>query len=73
MNDEDKKQYNWDKSTLIKLEYPISPDWLQQALRNGMQRQRVAAAVELAMANLGQPLFEVRAPGFRQKKLLNVK
>lgn len=50
---------------------PITPDWLQQVLRNGKQRQRAAAAIELAMASPGQPLFEVRAPGFRQKKILN--
>jgi uncharacterized protein (TIGR02270 family) len=50
---------------------PISPEWLQQVLRNGLQRQRAAAALELAMRQPGQPLFEVRAPGFRQKEMLN--
>jgi hypothetical protein len=28
--------------------------------------------MELAMMNPGQPLFEVRAPGFRQKKILGL-
>jgi uncharacterized protein (TIGR02270 family) len=49
---------------------PMSPAWLQDVLRNGMQRQRAAAALELAMHQPGQPLFEVRAPGFRQQQLL---
>ena len=49
---------------------PITEEWLQQVLRIGRQRQRAAAALELAMLNPGQPLFEVRAPGFRQKELL---
>jgi uncharacterized protein (TIGR02270 family) len=49
---------------------PMSPAWLQDVLRNGMQRQRAAAALELAMRQPGQPLFEVRAPGFRQQQLL---
>jgi uncharacterized protein (TIGR02270 family) len=50
---------------------PISIGWLQDVLRNGMQRQRAAAALELAMWQPGQPLFEVRAPGFRQQQLLS--
>jgi uncharacterized protein (TIGR02270 family) len=45
---------------------PMSEDWLQQVLRIGRQRQRAAAALELAVRQPGQPLFEVRAPGFRQ-------
>lgn len=49
---------------------PITDEWLQQVLRVGRQRQRAAAALELAMLNPGQPLFEVRAPGFRQQQIL---
>ncbi len=64
-------QSNFRSGTRYLLGQPISPEWLQQVLRNGMQRQRTAAAMEIAMANPGQPLFEVRAPGFRQKELLN--
>ncbi|HBG06226.1 MAG: hypothetical protein A2075_00760 [Geobacteraceae bacterium GWC2_58_44] len=45
---------------------PVSVDHLRQILRTGRQRQRSAAALELAMMNPGQPLFEVRAPAFRQ-------
>ncbi|MEW6290757.1 MAG: TIGR02270 family protein [Thermodesulfobacteriota bacterium] len=52
---------------------PISPEHLQQVLRTGFQRQRAAAAIELALLQPGQPLFEVRAPGFRQQRLLGIK
>lgn len=49
---------------------PMTPETLQEALRAGMQRQRTAAALELAMRRPGQPLFEVRARGDRQRELL---
>lgn len=49
---------------------PISAESCQQVLRTGYQRQRAAAALELALLRRGQPLFEVRAPGFRQKQAL---
>jgi uncharacterized protein (TIGR02270 family) len=49
---------------------PMTDEWLRQVLRTGRQCQRAAAALELAMLNPGQPLFEVRAPGFRQNGLL---
>jgi len=52
---------------------PISEGQCQNVLRYGYQRQRAAAAIELAMMKPGQPLFEVRAPGFRQQKLLGLK
>ncbi len=45
---------------------PIEPAWLHDVLRGGRQRQRAAAALELALETPG-PLFEVRAPGFRQQ------
>jgi uncharacterized protein (TIGR02270 family) len=49
---------------------PIQFAWLNEVLRTGYQRQRAAAALELAIAQPGKPLFEVRAPGFRQQQLL---
>ncbi len=52
---------------------PLSREHLQQVLRTGLQRQRAAAAIELALLQPGQPLFAVRAPGFRQQKLLGMK
>lgn len=39
-------------------------------LRSGYQRQRTAAALELALLQPKEPLFEVRAPGHRQRRLL---
>jgi uncharacterized protein (TIGR02270 family) len=58
------------KGTRYLLGKPMSIEWLQQILRIGRQRQRAAAALELAIRQPGQPLFEVRAPGFRQQTLL---
>ncbi len=49
---------------------PIQLSWLNEVLRIGRQRQRTAAALELAMAQPGKSLFEVRAPGLRQLQLL---
>ena len=49
---------------------PITEEWLEHVLRHGYQRQRAAAALELAIRRPGTPLFEVRAPGFRQQELL---
>ena len=40
---------------------PIREEALRLLLREGMQRQRSAAAVELVLLRPGQPLFEVRA------------
>lgn len=51
---------------------PITVEWCRQVLRIGRQRQRAAAALEISMRQPGTPLFEVRAPGFRQKQLLGV-
>ncbi len=45
---------------------PITPAWCHEVLRIGRQRQRAAAAIELAIRNPNAPLFEVRAPGWRQ-------
>ncbi len=52
---------------------PITEEHLQDVLRTGYQRQRAAAAIELSMLQPGRPLFEVRAPGFRQKKWLGIR
>jgi uncharacterized protein (TIGR02270 family) len=51
---------------------PITMEWMRQVLRIGRQRQRAAAALELAIMHHGEPLFEVRAPGFRQQELVRV-
>jgi uncharacterized protein (TIGR02270 family) len=63
----------WDKNkgafsggTRHLLGVPISVDQLKNVLKTGHQRQRAAAALELAIIEPGRPLFEVRAPGGRQ-------
>ncbi len=52
---------------------PVSPSALAGVLRTGMQRQRAAAALELALLQPAQPLFEVRARGDVQMRLLGMK
>lgn len=49
---------------------PMETASLQRALRAGMQRQRGAAALELALSRPGATLFEVRARGDRQAERL---
>jgi uncharacterized protein (TIGR02270 family) len=49
---------------------PISLAQCRKVLLEGYQRQRAAAALELALLKLDAPLFEVRAPGWRQQRLL---
>ena len=70
-------QKRWDKNrgqfqngTRYLLGKPITIEWLKSVLRDGRQRQRAAAALELAIRNPGQPLFNVAAPGFRQQQIL---
>ena len=63
----------FDMGTRYLLGQPMTEPWLQHVLRHGFQRQREAAALELAIRNPGQPLFNTRAPGHRQQRLLEVK
>lgn len=49
---------------------PITDAHCRDVLRSGYQRQRIAAALELALMRPDRPLFEWRAPAFRQKALL---
>ena len=66
-------QTEFQKGTRYLVGTPISVDWCQQVLRIGRQRQRAAAALELAIRQPGQPLFNVAAPGFRQQKVLGLR
>ncbi len=50
--------------------HAISSEYCMHVLINGFQRQRMAAAMELTLLHPGRPLFEVRAPGYRQQRLL---
>ena len=65
-------QSQFQKGTRYLVGKPMTIEWLQQVLRIGRQRQRAAAALELAIRQPGQPLFEVRAPGFRQQAILGL-
>lgn len=49
---------------------PLNRDNCVRVLKNGYQRQRMAAAVYLCLINPGESLFEWRAPAWRQKRLL---
>jgi uncharacterized protein (TIGR02270 family) len=66
-------QGEFQKGTRHLLGKPITRDWLQQVLRIGRQRQRAAAALELAIRQPGQPLFNIAAPGFRQQLQLGLR
>jgi uncharacterized protein (TIGR02270 family) len=48
----------------------ITLESLPEVLRTGWQRQRAAAAIELALRQPRKGLFEVRAPGKRQQQSL---
>jgi uncharacterized protein (TIGR02270 family) len=49
---------------------PITSESLQQVLATGKQRQRAAAALELALLRHDMALFEVRSPGKAQLRVL---
>lgn len=49
---------------------PITIESLNEALRSARQRQRTAAALELAIRQPTVPLFDIRGPGFKQKQVL---
>jgi uncharacterized protein (TIGR02270 family) len=66
-------QQEFQKGTRYLMGKPITVDWMWQVLRVGRQRQRAAAALELAIRKPGQPLFNVKAPGFRQQEVLGVR
>ena len=60
------------RGTRYLLGRPITPDHCLHVLVNGYQRQRAAAAIELAVIQTGMPLFAVHAPAAEQQELLNV-
>ena len=49
---------------------PLNVENCRRVLQVGQQRQRMAAAVYLSLLNPGTPLFEWRAPAWRQQRLL---
>jgi uncharacterized protein (TIGR02270 family) len=51
---------------------PVAFETMREVLKIGRQRQRAAAALEMVLLQPGQPLFEVRARGDRQKQILGL-
>jgi uncharacterized protein (TIGR02270 family) len=49
---------------------PLNRDHCLRVLKEGFQRQRIAAALHLSLLSPGTPLFEWRAPAWRQQRLL---
>lgn len=49
---------------------PLNRENCLRVLKEGFQRQRIAAAFYLSLLNPGTPLFEWRAPAHRQERLL---
>ena len=68
----DQRRDRFPNGTRFLMGKPITEDHIRQVLRTGRQGRRAAAALELAMLKPGQPLFEVRSPGFLQRRLLGL-
>ncbi|MFY2563615.1 TIGR02270 family protein [Corallococcus terminator] len=49
---------------------PMTQASLEEVLRLGQQRERGSAALELVLRSPGQPLFDIGAPAFRQRRWL---
>lgn len=67
-----KHQTNFPSGQRYLIGKPISIEQCAQVLKTGMQRQRYAAALELALMQTNAPLFETRAKVDRQKKQLKL-
>ncbi len=66
----EKNENNFRVGTRYLVGKPITVEHCQQVLNTGFQRQRRAAALELALLQKDEPLFNTSAPGFRQQQLL---
>ncbi len=65
-------QSRFQPGTRYLLGQPVTPESCRQVLVAGYQRQRRAAAIEIALTDPAMYLFEVRAPGARQQRTLGV-
>lgn len=63
-------QHEFQQGTRLFMGKPVTTDWLMHVLKVGRQRQRAAAAMELARLTR-EPLFNVHAPGWRQRQALS--
>ena len=59
------------RGTRYLLGRPMTLPWLEEVLRAGSQPARAAAALELSLRQPRRPVFEVRAPGFAQRRALS--
>ena len=50
----------------------MTVDWLCEVLRRGNQPARASAAIEIAIRQRGDVVFEVRAAGGRQRQALDL-
>ena len=66
----EKNNNNFRAGTRYFIGKPITVEHCQQVLNTGFQRQRRAAALELALLQKDVPLFNTSASGFRQQQLL---
>lgn len=66
----DKQQHEYQTGVRYLCGKPVGPANLIGVLKDGYQRQRAAAALELALLRPSDPMFEVRAPGRRQAEML---
>jgi uncharacterized protein (TIGR02270 family) len=64
---------NFKKGTRHLCGQPIAKKHLWEVFKTGYQRQRAAAAIELALLEPGKPLFNVKAPAKRQMRMLGLK
>jgi uncharacterized protein (TIGR02270 family) len=69
----EKNKGRFRSGTRYLLGQPITYAQMEHVLKTGRQRQRHAAALEMSILKPGFPLFEVRAPGFRQQRILGLK
>lgn len=68
----DKNQSKYNSGTRYLMGQPVTGENCQRVLREGYQRQRSAAAMELALMKSDAVLFETRAPGIKQQFMLGL-
>ena len=63
-------QGRFQKGTRYFMGEPVSKEHCIRVLKSGYQRQRILAAQHLCLLEPGTPLFNTRAPAWRQQRLL---
>jgi uncharacterized protein (TIGR02270 family) len=66
----DANSHNFQPGTRYFMGQPLNRETCLRVLKDGFQRQRIAAAYYLALLDPGTPLFEWRAPAWRQQRWL---